>query len=158
MTETSENQWFAHYKPQYIEDINIYPNATLYNRRIYTFGKDKEIYMKLSSMDETIGTYDELAFIENSACYFKIGHNRFIEVIERDDKVAVIGELSQRCIEKNGYNNLVHPEIKKAEDFNLVPLSSVYDSSEFNHNLIMSTPFSDEAFKFNYECIKTGSA
>lgn len=134
MSSEEVDQWFVHYVPKVIEDVNIYPNVSIFHRKSYTIGDDKEVYIKFKTINADIDTYDELAMLETDDCIFKISDGRYI-VVQNDEgnKLAVLGELGQRCIDLNHYNEY-DVAVKDVKQYEMVPISYYYDKSTLSYD------------------------
>ena len=54
-SKPTPDEWLKHYEPKYIEEVNIFPNITVFNRKLYTFGpSDGEVYIKFKSHDKSM--------------------------------------------------------------------------------------------------------
>lgn len=159
MSAEAIEQWFVHYNPKVIDDVNIYPNVSIFNRKSYTLGDDKEVYIKFKTINADIDTYDELAMLETNACIYKISDKRYIVALKalNEKKLAVLGELSQRCIDKNGYNDLDIP-VKDVKEWEIVPISYIYDKSTLSFDELVNDARSRVApcFDLFLEQVKLG--
>ncbi|KAG2731417.1 hypothetical protein G9P44_005833 [Scheffersomyces stipitis] len=145
MNPGKSDSWFEQYIPKYVEDVNIYPNISIYNRKLYTFGGKEEVYNKFLSYNTEILSLDELAYLDTNSCVFRIDVSRYIVVISVEVKseegksqegkaarykTAVIGELNKRYIEKNKLNSY-KINTRDSKDYLLVQLSEIYRAEAF---------------------------
>ncbi|KAG2734612.1 hypothetical protein G9P44_002618 [Scheffersomyces stipitis] len=136
MASRAGDSWFDKYSPKNVDEINIYPNISIYNRTLYTFGGKEEVYNKFLSYDAEILSQDELAFLDTNSCVLKIDISRYIVVVTVQGKVSVIGELNQRYIQKNKFDTY-DLTIKDSKNYNIVPLTEIYNTDIFDYeNLI----------------------
>ncbi|KAG5419758.1 hypothetical protein I9W82_001638 [Candida metapsilosis] len=130
-SKPTPDAWLKHYEPKYIEEVNIFPNITVFNRKLYTFGpSDGEVYIKFKSHDKSITCYDELCYLETTSCGIRIDENRHVVFIHVGDKWAAIGEVSERFIEKNELNSFGGGP-KNIGDYKVVPLREVYNPKDY---------------------------
>ncbi|KAG5416872.1 hypothetical protein I9W82_005602 [Candida metapsilosis] len=129
MTEPNIEEWFKNYEPKYVEEVNVYPNITTFNRKLYTFGPSEgEVYIKFKSYDANIKSYDEVCYLDSKSCVWRVAKDRYICTVNSKDgtKVAIIGELGQRYIQKNKFDNY-NLKIKSVGKWEPVSITEVYD-------------------------------
>ncbi|KAG5416873.1 hypothetical protein I9W82_005603 [Candida metapsilosis] len=129
MTDPNIEEWFKNYEPKYVEEVNVYPNITTFNRKLYTFGPSEgEVYIKFKSYDANIKSYDEVCYLDTESCVWRVAKDRYICTAYSSDetKVAIIGELGQRYIQKNKFDSY-NLKIKSPEEWEVVPITEVYD-------------------------------
>ncbi|KAG5419757.1 hypothetical protein I9W82_001637 [Candida metapsilosis] len=123
--------WLKYYEPKYVEEVNIFPNITVFNRKLYTFGpSDGEAYIKFKSYDKSITSYDDLCFLDTKTCGFRIDEDRYIVTLHVGDKWAVIGELSERYITKNELNSYGTP-VRTIGDKQMASLKELYNPKDY---------------------------
>lgn len=120
--------WAPQESMRVIEEVNVYPNISIYNRTIYTFGVQGEAFIKFSRINKAIQSYDELAYLDSRSCMFRIGDDEYVVVIKQEvgDKLAVLGVLSERYVKSNNlrqYDALV----KQRDEWEVVQLDDVFD-------------------------------
>ena len=129
MTDTNIEEWFKNYDLKYVEDVNVYPNITTFNRKLYTFGPSEgEVYIKFKSYDANIKSYDEVCYLDTKSCVWRVAEDRYICTVHSSDetKVAIIGELGQRYIQKNKFDSY-NLKIKSPGEWKVVSITEVYD-------------------------------
>lgn len=55
-----------------------YPNVSIINKTLYTFGTDKEVFIKFKTTNHGIELYDELAMLDINTFIHKISPTGFI--------------------------------------------------------------------------------
>ena len=68
MSTTNIQNWFKADDFTEVEDINIHPNVSVFNRKLYTFGNKKETYLKFSSINSNIKSQDEISYLDTRSC------------------------------------------------------------------------------------------
>lgn len=131
---TNIQNWFKVDDFTEVEDINIHPNVSVFNRKLYTFGNKKETYLKFSSINSNIKSQDEIALLDTRSCIFKISETRFIVVLCNIERTgyAVIGELGNRYITKNKLCDYEDVEIRSPDDHNIISINEIYDPSSLD--------------------------
>ncbi|KAK6201536.1 uncharacterized protein RJT21DRAFT_114154 [Scheffersomyces amazonensis] len=135
----SAEKWFASDKFIDIEEKNIYPNVTVFNRKLYTFGESKEVFIKFSRINSSIPTQDEITYLDTRSCMIRISQDRYIVIIsneKEEEEFAVIGELSARYITKNNLNQY-GSTIYDANDYRIVGLSKLYDPATLTADVLI---------------------
>lgn len=134
MSTTNIQNWFKADDFTEVEDINIHPNVSVFNRKLYTFGNKKETYLKFSSINSNIKSQDEISYLDTRSCIFKISDTRFIVVICNIEQTgyAVLGELGNRYITKNKLCDYEDVEIRSPEDHNIISVNEIYDPSSLD--------------------------
>jgi hypothetical protein len=130
--------WFKADDFTKVEDVNVHPNVSVFNRKLYTFGDKGETYIKFSYINSCIQSQDEIAYLDSRACGFKISDTRFIVVLRRDkdtNAYAVIGELGSRYITTNKLLEY-DVEIRSPDDYTIIPMSEIYDPSKLDYELL----------------------
>lgn len=161
MATSDIEKWFVHYSPKEVEQVNIYPNVSIFNRKIYTFGDEKEVYIKFKTINADIETYDEVAMLDTNSCIYKISENRYVVALKSigEQKVTILGELGQRYIDKNHLNDL-NIDVKDVTEFGIVPISYIYDKSTLTFDLMLDdakTRLEDNFTQF-FEQVKYGKS
>lgn len=133
-TTFTMSSWFSADTFIEVPEANLYPNVSVFNRKIYTFSDDKEVYLKYSKVNSQIQSQDELAHVDTRSCMTRISQDEYINIGEKEEgSYFVIGQLSPRYIEKNQLNSF-NPGIKSAEDCKIVSITEAYDSSKLTLN------------------------
>lgn len=135
MSDTS--RWFSADEFYEVPDTNIYPNISVFNRKLYTFGNRHETYLKFSKVNDKIKSQDELALLDTKSCIFKINEDEFIVVLKKkeEDKYGVIGQLNNRYIKTNkllSYDVV----IRSIEDYESVSIDELYPPGMLNFKLL----------------------
>lgn len=126
-------QWFVHYTPKVIDEVNIYPNVSVFNRQIYTFETDKK-YLSNLTINYDIESYDNLQCLKPMRVYTRKVPLALLFVCIGEQKFAALGELGQPCIEKDRYND-INMEVKRRKDWQMVPISYLHDKSTISQDL-----------------------
>ncbi|RLV82755.1 hypothetical protein JA9_003722 [Meyerozyma sp. JA9] len=127
--------WFKADNFTKVEDVNVHPNVSVFNRKLYTFGDKGETYIKFSYINSCIQSQDEIAYLDSRSCGFKISDTRFIVVLKGDkdtNAYAVIGELGTRYITTNKLLEY-DVEIRSPDDYTIIPMREIYDSSKLDY-------------------------
>ncbi|KAK6204817.1 uncharacterized protein RJT21DRAFT_124039 [Scheffersomyces amazonensis] len=127
LSDNSVEKWFAVDNFKEIKEKNIYPNITVFNRKLYTFGDSKEVFIKFSRINSLIPSQDEITYLDTRSCMVRISQDRYIVVVSNEKgETAVIGELLKRYISKNNLNQY-DTKIHNAEEYKILSLSDLYD-------------------------------
>lgn len=126
-----EDGWLVHLNKKHIPEVNVYPNVSVFNRKLYTFGENGEVFVKFSYIDDTIASYDEVTYLDTKLCVFRVSQNEYIITVftESGEEVAVVGKLNDRYVTKNNLNQY-DVVIRDVNDYKVVPLSKVYDPEQ----------------------------
>ncbi|RLV82756.1 hypothetical protein JA9_003723 [Meyerozyma sp. JA9] len=127
--------WFKADDFTEVEDVNVHPNVSIFNRKLYTFGNKGETYIKFSYINSCIQSQDEITLLDTRSCVFKISDTRFIVVLKKDENYAVIGELGNRYITKNKLCEY-DVQIRSPDDYTIIPMSEIYDPSKLDFELL----------------------
>jgi hypothetical protein len=128
-------EWFKADDFTKVEEVNVHPNVSVFNRKLYTFGDKGETYIKFSYINSCIQSQDEITFLDSNSCVFKISDTRFIVVFKKDGKYAVIGELGTRYITKNKLCEY-DVQIRSSDDYTIIPMNEIYDPSKLDFELL----------------------
>lgn len=133
---TWEDQWLVKYNKREIPNENVFPNVSVFNRKLYTFGGKEEVYIKFDHVDDYIKSYDELALWDTNLCMFRVSENDYIVVSRKGEKYAVIGKLSDRYVKKNDLNQY-DAQIRNPDDYELITLPEIFDNEkELTYDLL----------------------
>ena len=130
--------WFKADNFTKVEDVNVHPNVSIFNRKLYTFGDKGETYIKFSYINSCIQSQDEITYLDSNSCVFKISDTRFIVVLKRDkdtNAYAVIGELGTRYVTNNKFCEY-DVEIRSPDDYTIVSMNEIYDTSKLDFELL----------------------
>lgn len=159
-----EDQWLTKTTKREIPDENVWPNISVFNRKLYTFGEPKEAFIKFSFIDDSIGSYDELALWDTNSCIYRVSEDDYLVISTKEGesdppKIAVIGQLGERYLEKNGIKEY-NVGIKDIKDFEIVPLSEIFDMKDLTYELLLESASSRVASRFDsyMEDIRAGYA
>ncbi|KAK6199214.1 uncharacterized protein RJT21DRAFT_121512 [Scheffersomyces amazonensis] len=130
VSDSSIDLWFNSDNFRDVEQKNVYPNVSVFNRSVYTVIQPKEVYIKYSKINASLGSLDEIAFLSPKCCFFRISENRYIEIVRSStgNEIAVLGELSEKFITKNDFNQY-DSNIYEPQEQNIVSLDKIYDPS-----------------------------
>ncbi|KAF3986669.1 hypothetical protein FT663_04792 [Candidozyma haemuli var. vulneris] len=124
-----EDGWLVHFNKKHIPEVNVYPNVSVFNRKIYTFGEKGEVFIKFDYIDDTIASYDEVAYLDTKSCIFRVSQDDYIITVHVGDDYVVVGKLSDRYVQTNGLSKY-DVVIRDIKDYNVVPLATLYDPKE----------------------------
>ncbi|GEQ70847.1 hypothetical protein JCM33374_g4527 [Metschnikowia sp. JCM 33374] len=115
--------WYAADEFYDVEDYNLARFATVFHRKIYTFGKNGEVYINFSKLNKNVSSLDDVVLLLTKSCIMKVAPDEYIIVVGCDTKdVSVLGVLSRRFVDTNDLNSF-DEEIKDAKDYNVVPIA-----------------------------------
>lgn len=146
-----QDQWLTKTTKREIPDEDVWPNITVFNRKLYTFGELKEAYIKFSFIEDSIQSYDELAYLDTNSCIYRVSEDDYIVVLTKNaetPKIAVIGQLGERYLETNGIKKY-NVAIRDIKDYEIIPLSEIYDSKELTYELLLECASSRVAKRFD---------
>ena len=127
--------WFKADDFTKVEDVNVHPNVSVFNRKLYTFGDKGETYIKFSYVNSNLQSQDEITYLDSRSCVFKISDTRFIVVMKKGKDYAVIGELGPRYITKNKFCEY-DVQIRSPDDYNIVSMNELYDPSMLEFEML----------------------
>lgn len=129
-----EDKWLVKTTKKTVPDVNVWPNVSLFNRKLYTLGEKEEAYIKFAWYDAYIESYDELCFYDTRSCIYRVSEDDYlitsgIELPSGKIKVAVVGQLGQRYLRKN-HIDAYDVEIRNPDDYEIVHLSEIKDKNK----------------------------
>lgn len=129
-----EDKWLVKTTKKVVPEVNVWPNVSLFNRKLYTFGEKEEAYIKLDWYDAYIESYDELCFYDTNSCIYRVSQDDYIITLNNggspdDFKVAVLGQLGQRYLRTNRIAEY-DVEIRNPDDYKIVHLSEIGDKNK----------------------------
>ncbi|GEQ69732.1 hypothetical protein JCM33374_g3406 [Metschnikowia sp. JCM 33374] len=108
MTEMSEAvaKWCVADEFYDVPEINMGRYATVFHRKLYTFGVNGEVYIKFSKLNRNLKSLDDVILMDTKSCNLRVSENEYIIVVgDKDsDDIAVVGVLSKRYLDKNNFN------------------------------------------------------
>lgn len=124
-----EELWLKKFNRKDIPQVNIYPNITVFNRKLYTFGDKNEVFVKFEYIDKSIRSQDELTHLDTRSCVLRVDDNTYIVTVSASatsSEIAVIGKLNARYVNKNNLNQY-GVKIQDPLEYKFISLTEIYD-------------------------------
>lgn len=161
---TWEDKWLVKTTKKIVPDVNVWPNITIFNRRLYTFGSNEEAYIKFSFYDAYLDSYDDLAYYDTNTCIYRVSEEDYIVILTNrvpgeKPQVAVLGQLGERYLKKN-HIRAYDVEIRNPEDYEIVHLSVIGEKNGVTFDDLVECSFLrvKKSFEKVRQEIRTGSS
>ncbi|GEQ69733.1 hypothetical protein JCM33374_g3407 [Metschnikowia sp. JCM 33374] len=89
-----------------VPEINMGRYATVFHRKLYTFGENGEVFIKFSKLNRNLKSLDDVLLLDTRSCMIRVSTDEYIVVVGEEETLdtAVVGVLSQRYVQKNNLN------------------------------------------------------